>query len=67
MERYNLKNMRRICDDPQGKFALLLGFAGDAGDIDDPWYTGRFAEVYEQIERGCRSLLARCAEEIGAR
>ena len=67
MERYNLKNMRRICDDPQGKFALLLGFAGDAGDIDDPWYTGRFAEVYEQIERGCRGLLARCAEEIGAR
>lgn len=58
MERYNLKNMLRICDDPEGKMRLLMSFAGSNEDIDDPWYTGRFAEVYGQIETGCKALLA---------
>ena len=57
MERYNLRNMRRIADDPQGKMRLLMSFAGSDEDIDDPWYTGRFSEVYGQIERGCRAML----------
>lgn len=26
-------------------------------DIDDPWYTRRFEECYEQIKRGCENLL----------
>ena len=47
MEEINLRNMRRIAGgDPQGTMRLLLS-----------WYTGRFAEVYDQIERGCRGLL----------
>lgn len=57
MERWNLKNMRRICSDLQCKMCLLMSFAGSNEEIDDPWYTGRFAEVYEQIERGCRAML----------
>ena len=64
MEAVNLRNMRRICGgDPDGKMALLLSFAGDGADIDDPWYTGRFAEVYRQIETGCSALLARICRE----
>ncbi|MBQ6326287.1 MAG: low molecular weight phosphotyrosine protein phosphatase [Clostridia bacterium] len=60
MEQANLRNMRCICGgDPDGKIALLLSFTGSGGEIDDPWYTGRFAEVYRQIEAGCRALLAR--------
>ena len=58
MEEINLRNMRRIAGgDPQGKMRLLLSFTDSGGEIDDPWYTGRFAEVYDQIERGCRGLL----------
>ena len=58
MESVNLRNMQRICDgDPEGKMHLLLSFAGSSAGIDDPWYTGRFAEVYEQIVTGCRGLL----------
>ena len=58
MEGVNLRNMDRICGgDPEGKIRLLLSFEGSNEDIDDPWYTGRFAEVYRQIERGCRAML----------
>lgn len=57
MEPYNLRNMLRICDDPDGKMRLLLSFAGSNAGIEDPWYTGRFSEVYRQIETGCRAML----------
>jgi len=58
MEAVNLRNMRRICGgDPDAKMALLLSFAGSDAEIDDPWYTGRFEEVYRQIETGCRAML----------
>ena len=58
MEEVNLRNMRRICGgDPQDKMRLLMSFAGSSQEIDDPWYTGRFAEVYDQIEAGCRGIL----------
>ena len=63
MEPYNIRNMLRICDDPDGKMRLLMSFAGSDEPIDDPWYTGRFAEVYDQIEQGCRGML----EELGGR
>ena len=58
MEPVNLRNMRRICGgDPDGKIRLLLSFAGREQGIDDPWYTGRFSEVYDQITEGCRAML----------
>ncbi|MDO4991177.1 MAG: low molecular weight protein-tyrosine-phosphatase [Eubacteriales bacterium] len=59
MEAVNLRNMRRICGgDPEGKMRLLLSFAGRDQGIDDPWYTGRFGEVYDQIHEGCAAMLA---------
>ena len=58
MEPVNLRNMNRICGgDPEGKIRLLLSFAGRGEAIDDPWYTGRFEEVYRQIEEGCAAML----------
>lgn len=58
MENVNLRNMNRICGgDPQGKIRLLLSFAGKDQGIDDPWYTGRFGEVYDQIVEGCAAML----------
>ena len=60
MEPYNLRNMTRIAGgDPDGKIRLLMSFAGTNEPIDDPWYTGRFEEVYGQILRGCRGMLER--------
>ena len=57
MEPVNLRNMRRICGDCSARMCLLLSFTGREAAIDDPWYTGRFAEVYRQIETGCRAML----------
>ena len=58
MEMWNIRNMQRIAGgDPDGKIRLLMSFAGSDEAIDDPWYTGRFEEVYRQIERGCRGML----------
>ena len=64
MERYNLRNMLRIVDDPEEKMQSLMSFAGSDEDIDDPWYTGDFAGVYAQIERGCRGLLEALKKEL---
>ena len=58
MDRMNLRNLNRIIgSDPQGKVSKLLSFAGLSGDIEDPWYTGAFDEVYDQILEGCSALL----------
>ncbi len=59
MDRMNVRNLNRIIgDDPQGKVSKLRSFAGIAGDIEDPWYTGAFDEVYAQILEGCTALLS---------
>ena len=68
MEPVNLRNMRRICGgDPEGKMSLLMSFTGSGEAIDDPWYTGRFSEVYRQIESGCRAMLASLVREFALR
>jgi len=58
MEHVNLRNMMRILgNDPEGKVRLLMDFTGADEEIDDPWYTGDFAGVYEQIDRGLKAML----------
>ena len=58
MDRYNLRNMQRICGgDPDGKIRSLLSFAGSGRDIADPWYTGNFEETYSDVLEGCTALL----------
>ncbi len=57
MEQRNIRDMQRIFGgDPSGKLRLLMEFAGSAEEIADPWYTGDFSGVYEQITRGCEGL-----------
>ena len=60
MEDYNLPRLFRILgDDPQNKVSKLLDFTTTPGDIEDPWYTGHFEKVFEQITLGCKGLLER--------
>jgi len=51
--------MRRFFNgDPEGKIKLCMDIAGHPGQpVDDPWYTGRFGEVYSQITECCEALL----------
>ena len=57
MDSFNTRNITRIVDDKYGKVSKLLNYAGESGDIADPWYTGNFDETYEDVLRGCKGLL----------
>ena len=63
MDEENMHGLRRIVgEDTDNKIHKLLEFAEDDKlkdtDIDDPWYTGEFGFCFNQIESGCRGLLA---------
>ncbi|MBQ2284869.1 MAG: low molecular weight phosphotyrosine protein phosphatase [Clostridia bacterium] len=57
MDSFNTRNIARIVDDKEVKVSKLLNYAGESGDIADPWYTGNFDETYEDVLRGCKGLL----------
>ena len=60
MEEYNLPRLFRIIgSDPENKVSKLLDFTNTPGDIEDPWFTGNFEKVFEQITLGCKGLLER--------
>ncbi len=57
MDENNLTNISYMLgEDTKGKIHLLGEFT-DGREVEDPWYTGEFKKVYEQIERGCAALL----------
>ena len=43
--------------DPDKKIYRLLDFTDRPRDIDDPWYTRRFDDCYEDVIKGCNGLL----------
>jgi protein-tyrosine phosphatase len=58
MDEENLSALKKMA--PKGKkIARLLDFAPEVeeANVEDPYYTGRFAYVYELVESGCRGLL----------
>lgn len=58
MDRENLYDMKKIfAGDPKKKIHLLMDFAGEGDDIDDPWYTGDFSRTYMDVVKGCSGLL----------
>ena len=58
MEQYNMPRLLRIIgSDDKNKVYRLLDFTNTPGDIEDPWYSGNFEKVYEQIKYGCEALL----------
>lgn len=59
MDNNNVRNIMRIIgEDTERKVYKLLSFAGDDGDIADPWYTGNFDETYDDVLKGCKALLS---------
>lgn len=57
MDERNIGNLMRIIgNDPDRKVYKLLDFTEHRGDIEDPWYTGNYHKVWNQIEEGCRGL-----------
>lgn len=58
-ERAHLDALRRMVGSSLVRLSLLLDYAPDAGirDVPDPYYTGRFRDVHDLIDRACRGLL----------
>ena len=64
MDRDNLRRMERIFGGaPQHKIALLLAYTGEPREVEDPWYTGRYNVVYDEIDAGCEALLNELEQE----
>ena len=58
MEQYNLPRLYNIIgSDYKNKVYRLLDFTDKTGDIEDPWYSGNFEKVFNQIKAGCNGLL----------
>lgn len=56
MDKMNMRNIALMLgEDKENKIKKLLDYCG-GGDVDDPWYTGRFKEAYECIYKGCKAL-----------
>ncbi len=51
MDRSNLRYLQRLLKDTQKCFPLL------SRDVADPWYTGDFAQTWEDILEGCTRIL----------
>jgi len=52
--------------DPDGKLWLCMELADRHGEqVDDPWYTGDFSGVYQQIASACEGLIEKALKKIG--
>lgn len=58
MDKWNLIDAKKISGgDPDGKIFLMMSFAGEERDVDDPYYTDNYEVSYADILRGCKALL----------
>ena len=58
MDRSNLRLVQRIIpDDPDGKFRMMMSYAGKSRDVADPWYTGDFEATFQDILTACEGML----------
>lgn len=60
MEQYNMPRLLRIIgEDDENKVCRLLDFTKNPKDIEDPWYSGNFEKVYNEITEGCKALIGK--------
>ena len=63
MDTDNVYRMQRIFGgDRDKKIGLLLAFTDRPREVEDPWYTGRFGFVFDEITEGCAALLAQLTQ-----
>lgn len=58
MEDYNLYNLKKVIGNIDiNKVFLLRNWSNGKKEIGDPWYDGRFDEVFNEIFEGCYDFL----------
>jgi len=65
MDSMNMRNIERMTGHRRGdgKIWKLLEFIGSDKDVSDPWYTGLFAEVYDECVQGCEGFIKYLKQE----
>jgi protein-tyrosine phosphatase len=60
MDKANLAKIQAYAGgDSEGELKLFLRYSDSkTWEVPDPYYDGRFAEVYELVNKGCDALLA---------
>lgn len=53
MDSQNIRDLKAVA--PKDCQDKIMAF--DTTDVPDPYYTGRFEEVYQQIQKGCQKWL----------
>lgn len=69
MDEENLTDLQRSVS-PRAEVRLFLDYAREAqqvkvSEVPDPYYDGRFEEVYALVEKGAQALLAHIRKENG--
>lgn len=63
MDERNIRNAIAILgSDKDKKLSKLMSWAGESGDVADPWYSGDFEAAYNDIYEGCKGLLCKLTE-----
>ncbi len=62
MDDANVRNASAILGKNAYKCKKLLSFAGESGNVADPWYTRDFEKSYEDVKRGLEGLLKALSE-----
>ena len=58
MESSNISAIKNIVGlDHNNKVLRLLDYTNNPRNISDPWYSGKFEEVYNEIYEGCEAFL----------
>ena len=58
MDERNVHAILRIMGgDPEGKVHRMMEHTIHGGEVDDPWFTGRFDIAYRDIREGCETWL----------
>ena len=57
MDDANVRAAKRILNRNADKCKKLLEYAGETGNVADPWYTRDFEAAYRDILRGLKGLL----------
>ena len=59
MDSLNLRYMERLFGNLPEKCQIITKYSENISFIDDPWYTGQFDEVVEQISECCENIITK--------
>lgn len=59
MDSMNLRYLERLFGNLPEKCQIITKYSENIGFIDDPWYTGQFDEVVDQIIDCCENIITK--------